>query len=57
MRKVDYVLPRLMDEHFGNVPISVVDNILDMKYFRDVLPMLARGPESYDLFYEFKANL
>ena len=48
---------KLMDEHFGNVPISVVDNILDMKYFRDVLPMLARGPESYDLFYEFKANL
>ena len=36
--------------------LSVVDNILDMRYFRSVLPALAEGPR-LDLFWEVKANL
>jgi len=37
--------------------VEVVDNILDMKYFTDMLPALARGGRSVQLFYEVKANL
>jgi ribosomal peptide maturation radical SAM protein 1 len=37
--------------------VEVVDNILDMKYFNDVLPALARTQHSVRLFYEIKANL
>lgn len=34
---------------------NVVDNILDMKYLRDLLPQLAE--DDYTLFFETKANL
>lgn len=34
-----------------------VDNILDMSYFKTVLPKLAAAEERYDLFYEIKSNL
>jgi ribosomal peptide maturation radical SAM protein 1 len=37
--------------------IEAVDNILDMKYFNDMLPALARSRRSLQLFYEVKANL
>lgn len=37
--------------------VEVVDNILDMKYFNDVLPALARAGSRIQLFYEVKANL
>jgi len=37
--------------------IEAVDNILDMKYFNDMLPALARARRSLQLFYEVKANL
>ena len=37
--------------------VSVVDNILDMHYFRDFLPALAEANLDCDLFYEIKANL
>ena len=38
--------------------VEVVDNMLDMTYFRDVLPQLARSNKlSLNLFYETKANL
>lgn len=37
--------------------IAVVDNILDMKYFKDFLPELARRQLGLELFYEVKANL
>lgn len=37
--------------------VEVVDNILDMKYFKDMLPALARARRSTQLFYEVKANL
>jgi ribosomal peptide maturation radical SAM protein 1 len=34
-----------------------VDNILDMRYFRDFIPMLAERRLGVELFYEVKANL
>jgi ribosomal peptide maturation radical SAM protein 1 len=37
--------------------VSVVDNILDVKYFGDFIPMLAADPLPVELFYEVKANL
>ena len=37
--------------------IEAVDNILDMKYFNDMLPALALSGRSLQLFYEVKANL
>lgn len=37
--------------------VEVVDNILDMKYFNDMLPALARSPRSLEIFYEVKSNL
>lgn len=36
---------------------SVVDDILDMRYFRSVLPMLAERRLGVDFFWEVKANL
>ena len=39
------------------VEIKAVDNILDMRYFKDVLPQLAEMPTKPELFYEVKANL
>lgn len=37
--------------------VEVVDNILDMTYFKDMLPELARLETPLQLFYEVKANL
>ncbi len=37
--------------------VSVVDNILDMRYFRSVLGRLAERPNKPDIFWEVKANL
>jgi ribosomal peptide maturation radical SAM protein 1 len=37
--------------------IAAVDNILDMKYFRDLIPALAVEGLRLGLFYETKANL
>jgi ribosomal peptide maturation radical SAM protein 1 len=37
--------------------VSVVDNILDMKYFHDFVPLLAASQLPIQLFYEVKANL
>ncbi|GHO88866.1 RiPP maturation radical SAM C-methyltransferase [Dictyobacter formicarum] len=37
--------------------IAVVDNILDMKYFKEFLPELATRQLGLELFYEVKANL
>lgn len=37
--------------------IQFVDNILDMSYFKTVLPKLAASDEKYSLFFETKANL
>lgn len=37
--------------------IQVVDNILDLKYFRTLLPQLAERKLNVSLFYETKSNL
>ena len=37
--------------------IEVVDNILDMRYFSDLLPALAKDGRPWEIFYEVKANL
>ena len=42
---------------YGIGNIQFVDNILDMSFFKTVLPKLASSDEKYSLFYETKANL
>lgn len=42
---------------YGVRGIQFVDNILDMSFFRTVLPQLAAEGGPYSLFYETKANL
>lgn len=37
--------------------VAAVDNILDMSYFREFLPGLARRQLGLEIFYEVKANL
>ena len=37
--------------------VQVVDNILDMRYFRDLIPALAEENTDLHLFFEVKANL
>ena len=37
--------------------VSVVDNILDMKYFKDLIPEITARKLDIELFYEVKANL
>lgn len=37
--------------------VEAVDNILDMKYFSDMLPALANSGRSLQIFYEVKSNL
>ncbi len=37
--------------------VEAVDNILDMKYFEDMLPALVSSGRSLRIFYEVKANL
>lgn len=42
---------------YGEPRFMVVDNIMDMGYFKTVLPQLAEANAPYRLFYETKANL
>ena len=55
----DRVLAELdeLTGRWGGDVVSVVDNILDMRYFRSVLTALADRPATPDLFWEVKANL
>lgn len=52
LAELEYLLDR-----WGVELVEAVDNILDMKYFRDLLPMLAAKNRSAQIFYEVKANL
>lgn len=45
-----------LDRH-GIYNFEVVDNILDMKYFKTLLPRLAEDERPWRFFYEVKANL
>lgn len=42
---------------YGRLDFQVVDNILDHRYFRDLLPRLRDGGHNLSLFYELKANV
>jgi ribosomal peptide maturation radical SAM protein 1 len=55
----DRVLDELhhLVDRYGVRQISFVDNILDMRYFRSVLPRIADELPDLHLFYEVKANL
>ena len=54
---------RVLDElsylrdRYGVRSFSVVDDILDMRYFKSVVPMLAEADLGLELFWEIKANL
>jgi ribosomal peptide maturation radical SAM protein 1 len=55
--------PRALDElthlatTYPGCDIQVVDNILDLKYFKTLLPELAKRKLNVSLFYETKSNL
>jgi ribosomal peptide maturation radical SAM protein 1 len=49
-------LTELVGRH-PDCKVEVVDNILDMRYFRDFLPELAARSLNVSLFYETKSNL
>jgi ribosomal peptide maturation radical SAM protein 1 len=44
-------------ERYGADSLSVVDNILDMRYFKTLFPMIVDEGLRLNLFYEVKANL
>jgi magnesium-protoporphyrin IX monomethyl ester (oxidative) cyclase len=46
-----------LSARYGVRNIQFVDNILDMSFFKTVLPTLATADEKYALFYETKSNL
>ncbi len=46
-----------LSERYHCRQFMLADNILDMGYFKNVLPALAASSRSYDIFYETKANL
>ncbi|MCW3100596.1 MAG: hpnR [Chthonomonadaceae bacterium] len=48
---------KLLRKRYGVKTFSVVDDILDMRYFRSVLPELAAADLGIDFFWEVKANL
>ncbi|MCG8458490.1 MAG: RiPP maturation radical SAM C-methyltransferase, partial [Holophagales bacterium] len=49
-------LGTLADLYPGHFLMSV-DNILDFRYFRDLIPQLASSGKRFDLFFALKANL
>lgn len=52
LAELEYLL-----DTWGIELVEAVDNILDMRYFRDLLPALAARKRSAQIFYEVKANL
>jgi ribosomal peptide maturation radical SAM protein 1 len=48
---------RHLRQRYGTTFFSPVDNILDMGYFRTLLPDLAAEPRGMSFFWEVKANL
>lgn len=48
---------RYLSDRWQTDRIEVVDNILDMHYFSDLLPALAEDGRPWEIFYEVKANL
>jgi ribosomal peptide maturation radical SAM protein 1 len=58
-KSVDRVLEEIAElrSRYRHDRIEMVDNILDMKYFRDLIPALERQQAKLGLFYETKVNL
>ncbi len=48
---------RWLTSKYPSHAVSVVDNILDLRYFDSLIPLLQRDPLPVELFYEVKANL
>lgn len=48
---------RGLSERYQTKRFSVADNIIDMSYFKEVLPQLAEEPGDLRFFYETKANI
>lgn len=46
-----------LSRRYGIRRFLVVDNIIDVRYFREVLPHLAAREEKLSIFYEIKANV
>ena len=46
-----------LSQKYGTKNFLVVDNILDLRYLKTVLPQLAEEEEPYKLFFETKVNL
>lgn len=46
-----------LTSRYPGCSVSVVDNILDMKYFKEFVPELAARQMDLELFYEVKSNL
>ena len=46
-----------LTERYPGCEVELTDNILDLAYFKDFIPELARRKADYGLFYETKANL
>lgn len=54
-RALDEIL--FLTEQWQTNFVEIVDNILDMKYFKNFLPSLAQLKNPLSLYYEVKANL
>ena len=54
-RALDEIVALTTRHHTSKV--EMVDNILDMQYFQDLLPEVKRRELDLDIFYETKANL
>ena len=52
MRELGYLKERYRISAF-----TAVDNVMDMKYFKELLPRLKKGSFGISLFYEVRANL
>jgi len=46
-----------LSQRYKTKNFLMVDNILDMQYFKTVIPTLAKQYPKYNIFYEIKANL
>jgi ribosomal peptide maturation radical SAM protein 1 len=46
-----------LTSRYPGCSVNAVDNILDMKYFKTLMKLLAEGGYDFGLFYEVKSNL
>jgi ribosomal peptide maturation radical SAM protein 1 len=46
-----------LTSRYPGCAVNAVDNILDMKYFKTLIKLLAEGDYDFGLFYEVKSNL